>query len=82
MGSAVWGGAGGFGGRGAVSASGVLWGGVKGVSGLESGLLIWVLCLLSGGVWGGQGEGFNLVLRALGGVWSACGVWWGLVGAC
>jgi hypothetical protein len=28
---------------------------LEGVSGLESGLLIWVLCPLSGGVLGGQG---------------------------
>ena len=31
---------------------------LEGVSGLESGLLIWVLCLLSGGVLGGQGGAF------------------------
>ena len=70
MGAAVLGGAGGFGGRGA----GVWWvvgGGLEGVSGLESGLLIWVLCPLSAGFWGGQG---GVALRALGGVWSACGV--------
>ena len=29
---------------------------------------------------GGQGGGSDLALRALGGVWSACGSWWGLVG--
>ena len=32
----------------------------------------------SGAVRGGVG----LVLRAMGGVWSGCGVWWGLVGGC
>ena len=56
MGTAVWGGAGGL----EVEVLGGCWavGGVlEGVSGLESGLLIWVLCPLSGGVWGGQGAG-------------------------
>ena len=43
--------------EGAVIASGVWWGGEKGVSGLESGLLIWVLWSLSGGVMGTQGGG-------------------------
>ena len=33
-------------------------GGLGGVCGLESGLLIWVLCPLSGGVLGGQGGAF------------------------
>jgi hypothetical protein len=57
MGTALWGGAGGVGGRGAGRVLGRWWGGEKGVSGLESGLLIWVLCPLSGGVMGGQGGG-------------------------
>ena len=25
--------------------------------------------------------GVDLALRAMGGVWSACGVWWGVVGS-
>ena len=57
-----------------MSASGVLWGGVKGVSGLESGLLIWVLCRSLEGFWAVKAGGVDLVLRALGGDWSACGV--------
>ena len=60
-------------------ASGVWWSGEKGVSGLESGLLIWVLWSLSAGFWAVKAGRFDLVLRALGGVWSACGVLWGLV---
>jgi len=54
-------------------------GGLGGVSGLESGLLIWVLFLLSAGFWRSRRGVFDLVLRALGGVWSACG---GVVGSC
>ena len=54
-------------------------GGLGGVSGLESGLLIWVLCLLSGGFWAVKAGRFDLVLRAVGGVGSACG---GVVGSC
>ena len=52
---------------------------VEGVSGLESGLWIWVLCPLSGGFGAVKAGAVDLVLRALGGVWSACGVSWGLV---
>ena len=63
-----------------MSASGVWWSGEKGVSGLESGLLIWVLCPLSlEGLWAVKAGGVDLVLRAVGGVWSACG---GVVGSC
>ena len=64
-----------------MSASGVLWGGVKGVSGLESGLLIWVLCRSVEGFWAVKAGGVDLALRAhRGGVWSACGAWWGFCG--
>ena len=62
----------------AVSASGVWWSGEKGVSGLESGLLIWVLCLLLRGLGRSRRGVWGLALRALGGVWSACA--WGVVG--
>ena len=57
----------------------VLWGGEKGVSGLESALLIWVLCLLSARFWAVRAGGVDLVLRAVGGVWGACEAWWGAV---
>ena len=50
----------------AVIASGVWWSGEKGVSGLESGLLIWVLCPLSGGVMGGQCGAFGLGVEGSG----------------
>ena len=64
---------------------GVGWlvGGDKGVSGLESGLLIWVLCRSLEGFWAVKAGGVDLALRAhRGGVWSASGAWWGLMGGC
>ena len=54
-------------------------GGLGGVCGLESGLLIWVLFLLWAGFWAVKAGRFDLALRAVGGVWSACG---GVVGSC
>ena len=60
-------------------ASGVWWGGEKGVSGLESGLLIWVLCLLSVGVCGGQGGGRCLGVESTG---RRLECLWGVVGSC
>ncbi len=54
-------------------------GGGGGVCGLDSRLLIWVLFLLSAGFWALKAGRFDLVLRALGSVWSACGASWGLV---
>ena len=61
-----------------------LWGLVGrlvGVPGLECGLLM-EFSARSGWFLGGQGGRFDLALRVVGGVWSACGVggaWWGLV---
>jgi hypothetical protein len=52
-------------------------GGLGGVSGLESGLLIWVLCPLSGGVLGGQSGAF-LTWREGSGRRLEC--LWGVVG--
>ncbi len=54
-----------------------LLGRLVGVSGLESGLWIWVLCPLSAGFWAVKAGRFDLALRVVGGVWSACWVWWG-----
>jgi len=53
-----------------------------GESGYGSGLLIWVLCLLSGWVMSGQGGDWSdLALKAQGGVLCACDAWWRLVGS-
>ena len=60
-------------------ASGVLWGGEKGVCGLESGLWIWVLCPLSAEFWAVKAGGVDLALRAQGGVAAASAV---PVGSC
>jgi hypothetical protein len=51
-----------------VSASGVWLGSEKGVCGLESGLLIWVLCPFSGGILGGQGGGSGLGVEGMWGL--------------
>ena len=56
-----------------MSASGVWWGGETGVSGLESGLLIWVLCPSRQGSGAVKAGGVVLALRAQG-VSAASGV--------
>ena len=63
-------------------AYGVWWGGEKGVSGLESGLLIWVLCPSRKGSGTVKAGGVVLALSAVGVSAASAvpvGAWWGLV---
>ena len=86
MGTAVWGGAWEFWGVEVQEGCWRLVGGLGGVTGLESGLLIWVLCPLSlEGLWAVKAGGVDLVLWAVGGVGVPVGsgrALWGLVGGC
>ena len=52
--------------------------------GAFGGVVAWkVAFFVDYGDWSGRvAVLLGVVLRALGGVWSACGAWWGLLGGC
>ena len=41
--------------------------------------LLLLVGLVTGRFWAVKAGGVDLALRATGGVWSACGAWWGLM---